>query len=306
LDEAPTRIPKLEQKRGGFWFCGGLAFFSALPHESDMRKQEEELLAEQWHASPRGSFVLAQQKQLLQHVMSHWPRRGCSILDVGCGTGLFSEFLWESGFDVSCLAQNQSMLETAQARLAHKASYQVGVAGHLPFDDHTFDYVALLGGLEEPDEPRVALEEALRVAARGVVLGFFNACSLARLAQIMPCGSSNRIPQTRWLGLASLWRLLRRLPDIRRRIRFGAVLLGPPCSWRKGEICGFFNKLRVPLPVGAYAALSITLGPALPLTALPLRLRKSRLEEASPHALRHDRAGSAYISNPRHRKGNGS
>ncbi|MDR0239096.1 MAG: class I SAM-dependent methyltransferase, partial [Deltaproteobacteria bacterium] len=197
---------------------------------------------EQWYASPRGSFALAQQKRLLQHVMSRWPRRGRSILHVGCGTGLFSEFLWESGFDVSCLAQNQPILESAQARLGFKASYQVGVAGHLPFDDHTFDYVALLDALEELDDPCAALEEAMRVAARGVILGFFNACSLARLARALP--RSERMPQARWLGLTALWRLLRRLPDVR-RLRFGAVLLGPPCTWRYGKICSFCNKLRL-------------------------------------------------------------
>ena len=241
---------------------------------------------EQWYASPQGSFVLAQQKQLLQHVMSRWPRRGCSILHVGCGTGLFSEFLWESGFDVSCLAQTQLMLESVQARLGSKAAYQVGVAGHLPFDDHTFDYVALLAVLEDLDEPCAALEEALRVAARGVIVGFFNACSLARLAQAFSCGGS--MPHARWLGLAALWRLLRRLPDIR-RARFGAVLLGPPLSWREGKICSFCNRLRFPLPVGAYAALSISLGPALPLTTLPLRLRQGGLEEVSPQAFREGR-----------------
>ena len=251
-----------------------------------MWEQKAALSPEQWHASPRGSFVLAQQKQILQHVMSRWPRRGCSILDVDCGTGLFSEFLWESGFDVTCLAQNQAMLENAQVRLGSRAAYQVGVAGHLPFDDHAFDYVALLGSFEDPDSPRTALEEALRVAARGVILGFFNACSLARLAQLLPCARS--MPHTRWLGPTTLWRLLRLLPDLQ-RVRFGTVLLGPPFSWHEGKICGFFNKLRLPLPVGAYVALSITLGPTLPLTALPLRLGKGRLKEASPHALREGR-----------------
>ena len=244
---------------------------------------------EQWYASPRGSFALARQKRVLQHLMSRWPRRGCSMLDVGCGTGLFSEFLWESGFDVTCLAHDPAMLESAQARLGSKVSYQVGVAGHLPFDDHTFDYVALLGEPDDMDAPYTALEEALRVAARGVILGFFNACSLARLARIFPGGAG--MPQVRWFGPADIWRLLRRLPDIR-RVRLGAVLLGPPFSWRDGKICGFCNMLCLPLPVGAYVALSIARGPVLPLTALPLRLRKGGPAEASPHALRGSAAPS--------------
>jgi SAM-dependent methyltransferase len=254
-----------------------------LPHESGMWRQEEALSVEQWHASPQGSFALARQKRIVQDLVDRWPRRGCSMLDVGCGTGLFSEFLWESGFDVTCLAHNQAMLESAQARLGPKVAYQVGVAGHLPFDDHTFDYAALLGEPEGTDEPYAALEEALRVAARGVILGFFNACSLARLAQLFPGGS--RMPQVRWRGPAEIWRMLRRLPDIR-RVRLGAVLLGPPLSWRSGKICSFCNTLRLPLPVGAYVALSIELGPVLPLTALPLRLRKGVPAEAGPHVFR--------------------
>jgi SAM-dependent methyltransferase len=268
-------------------FSFNLAFFPALLHESGMWKQEEALPMEQRQDSPSGNFALARQKQLLQHVMSRWPRRGRSILDAACGTGLFSEFLWENGFEVSCLAQSQSMLERAQARLGHKASYQVGCTGHLPFEDHAFDYVALLGAPEEPDDPLAALEEALRVAAKGVVLGFFNTCSLARLAQALPGGASKSIPHGRRLGPMALWRVLRRLSDLR-RLRFGTVLLGPPCTWRKGGISSFCNTLRLPLPLGAYGALSVTLGPAFPLTALPLRLRKGGLKEASPHALRGD------------------
>jgi hypothetical protein len=52
--------------------------------------------------------------------------------------------------------------------------------------------------------------------------------------------------------------------------------------------------------VGAYIALSVTQGPALPLSALPLRLRKGGLEEASPHALREGAMpGGAGLVNPR-------
>ncbi|MDR0465813.1 MAG: class I SAM-dependent methyltransferase, partial [Deltaproteobacteria bacterium] len=202
-----------------------------------MRKQEEALSAEQWYALPRGSFALARQKRVLQHLMSRWPRRGCTMLDVGCGAELFSEFLWESGFDVTCLAHNQAMPANAQVRLGSKVSYQAGHAEHLPFDDQSFDYVALLGAPEEPGDPLKALEEALRVAARGVILGFFNACSLARLAQIFSCGE--RMPPVRWLGPMELWRLLRSLPEIQ-RIRLASVLPGPPSSWHSGKICGFF------------------------------------------------------------------
>ncbi len=227
-------------------------------------------------------FALAQQKKLLQHVMSRWPRRGCSLLDVGCGVGLMSGFLWQGGFDMSCLDKSPAMLEFARARLGHRASYHVGAAELLPFDDRAFDYVALLGVLEHLDDPLPALEEALRVAARGVVLGFANAFSCARLAERF--GEPLPLPHGEdRLGLRAFRALLRPLRGAA-HLSFGSVLLGPPSGWREGGLWGFVNSRRLPLPLGSYVALSAMHGPGLTLTPLPLRLRKA-VKEARPPAL---------------------
>jgi SAM-dependent methyltransferase len=249
-----------------------------------MWNREDAALYDQWYASPVGTFVLAQQKQLLQHVMSRWPRRGCSLLDIGCGTGLLSEFLWQGGFDVSCLDQSPAMLEYAQARLGHRASFYAGTAERLPFDDRSFDYAALLGVLEYLEDPLPALAEALRVAARGVVLGFLNACSPARAAGLFrKSGVSPHTPHgSRWLAPRPLCRLARSLKGMR-HARLGSVLIGPPCTWHEGRLCAFVNALRLPLPVGAYVAVSVMHGPSLTLTPLPLRMGKVGMKEASPH-----------------------
>lgn len=253
-----------------------------------MWSQEDAELYDQWYASPRGAFVLSRQRRLLQHVMSRWPRRGCSLLDVGCGTGLLSEFLWQGGFDLSCLDQSPAMLERAHARLGHRAAFHTGTAEHLPFDDRAFDYVSLLNVPEHLKDPHAALTEALRVAARGVVLGFLNACSLARIAQSCPGADPLPLPNgPRWLGLKTLC-VLARSASGAGRLSFGSVLLGPPSTWKTGGARDFVNNLRLPLPLGAYAALSVMHGPGLTLTPLPLRIGKAGLKQASPHALMKD------------------
>jgi SAM-dependent methyltransferase len=272
-----------------------------------MWSREDAVLYDQWYASPVGAFALAQQKQLLQHVMSRWPRRGCSLLDIGCGTGLLSEFLWQGGFDVSCLDQSPAMLEYAQARLGHRASFYAGTAEHLPFDDRSFDYAALLGVLEHLEDPRPALAEALRVAARGVVFGFLNACSPARAAGFFrKSGASLFMPHgPRWLTPRSFCRLARSLKGVR-HARLGSVLIGPPCTWREGGLCAFVNALRLPLPVGAYVAVSVMHGPSLTLTPLPLRMGEVGLKEASPHMyMFQSTSGSVRRMTPPRRAGAG-
>lgn len=64
-----------------------------------------------WYDSPRGAFALTQETRLLQKMLSAWPRRGHSLLEVGCGTGRFLEFFWENGFDATGCDRNPAMLE---------------------------------------------------------------------------------------------------------------------------------------------------------------------------------------------------
>ena len=219
-------------------------------------------------------------------MMSRWPRRGRSLLDVGCGTGILSEFLWQGGFDLSCLDQSQAMLDYAQARLGKRADAYLGLAEQLPFDDRSFDYVTLLGVLEELDDPFPAIQEAFRVAARGVAFGFLNACSLARLEQSLGLKDRPSLAcKPRWLGLPTLCGILR-LAWAEGKPRFGTVVLGPSRTWQNSRLCALINSLRLPLPLGACALLCVTREQGLPLTGLPLRLGKVGMGKAeSPAAM---------------------
>lgn len=100
-----------------------------------------------WYATPQGAYALAREKILLQHALSPWPRRGHSLLDMGCGDGLFLEFFWQSGFDVTAIDRASPLLDAARQRLHGRADIQAGALDSLPFADNTFDYVAITAPL---------------------------------------------------------------------------------------------------------------------------------------------------------------
>ena len=124
-----------------------------------------------WYATPEGTYAITQENRLFQHLISQWPRRGHTLLDIGCGAGIFLEMLWHYGFDVTGLDTGTDLLDMARERLGNRAEFQLGRPEHLPFDDEEFDYAALLTVLEYVDNPEDVLREAIRVSHRGVIIG---------------------------------------------------------------------------------------------------------------------------------------
>lgn len=99
-----------------------------------------------------------------------------SVLEVGCGTGHFTRWLHEFGYEVVGLDSSAEML--AEARRRDNISYQLGDAHGLPFADRSFDVVTLITTLEFVADSAKALREAIRVARHGLLLGVLNRRSL--------------------------------------------------------------------------------------------------------------------------------
>ncbi len=92
-------------------------------------------------------------------------RRGASILDIGCGTGIASEPFAANGFPVTGLDASASMLAKAKERLP-SAGFAEGAAEALPFPDERFDVAISAGVFHWVDRPR-ALAEIERVVRPG-------------------------------------------------------------------------------------------------------------------------------------------
>ncbi|CAM4464066.1 malonyl-ACP O-methyltransferase BioC [Vibrio agarivorans] len=94
---------------------------------------------------------------------------GKRILDLGCGTGYFSQKLLERGATVVCGDLSLAMLDVAKRRCndsKRAAFYQVD-AECLPFDRGEFDYVFSSLALQWCEDLSLPLSEAKRVTRQG-------------------------------------------------------------------------------------------------------------------------------------------
>lgn len=88
-----------------------------------------------------------------------------SVLDVGCGSGLFAEQFAAQGLRVTGLDANPEMLPAAQAYVPD-GIFREGIAEKLPFADAAFDVVFMGVVLHETDDTLAAMTEAHRVVRK--------------------------------------------------------------------------------------------------------------------------------------------
>lgn len=135
-------------------------------------------------AEYRRRFLSEARQNVLHQLISGWKRRGSSLLQVGLNAGFSPEFFWEAGFDVTAVDRSPACLSAAGEQTGDRVEYFCGSAEALPFDDGFFDYAVLVHhGLAPTPEGRAVLNEALRVAARGIIIMEWNRFSLAGVPQ---------------------------------------------------------------------------------------------------------------------------
>jgi ubiquinone/menaquinone biosynthesis C-methylase UbiE len=132
---------------------------------------------EDWYAGP-GCEADALEKRLLGKLLSHFPAAQ-TALEVGCGTGHFTRWLAERGLDVIGLDLSWPML--LEARRLRSPSCLQGDAQALPFEARSVDLAVLITTLEFVENPLLTLEEAVRVARQGLILGVLNRWSILAL-----------------------------------------------------------------------------------------------------------------------------
>ncbi|CAN5215023.1 methyltransferase domain-containing protein [soil metagenome] len=115
-------------------------------------------------------FVPALFREAAQYVVRAADiRRGQSVLDVACGTGVLAREaapITGAAREVTGLDRNEGMLAVAR-RLAPGINWQSGLAEALPFADQSFDRVFSQFGLMFFDDRAAALREMRRVMKPG-------------------------------------------------------------------------------------------------------------------------------------------
>ncbi|MFN2270426.1 MAG: class I SAM-dependent methyltransferase [Anaerolineae bacterium] len=72
------------------------------------------------------------------------PRKGLSVLDVGCGTGTHLDIYQRAGCRVFGLDLSPEMLNAAQAKLIGRAGLYLGDASRMPFPDESMDLITTM------------------------------------------------------------------------------------------------------------------------------------------------------------------
>jgi len=207
--------------------------FHPFPEEVILRYHE-------WYEKPPGSILATLEKKALSSLLS--PQEKDLLLEVGCGTGYFTAWLAELGFQVVGLDRSPPMLQAARERHGG-IPFLLGSGEALPFFSHSFDLVAFLTSLEFMAQPQKAIREAARVARKAILLGIINRWS--------PYGLQRRLRQrppydhAHFYSVAQLKGLLSSL-DRPFRISWRTAILSPRFGFAPAHLpWGGFIALRV-------------------------------------------------------------
>ena len=95
--------------------------------------------------------------------------KSTSVLDIGCGSGIFCEMAAKRGARVSGLDASEHLLTIARERV-QSGDFRTGEMEELPYDNQTFDVVTGFSSFQFAANPVNALKEASRVSRTGTVV----------------------------------------------------------------------------------------------------------------------------------------
>lgn len=133
-----------------------------------------------WYYSERGKYISGLEKKVLMEMIklpaiSYQP----SVIDIGCGTGYFTQFL--GNYCRSIVGVDTSMDMIKYAIKKHRDSnikYLIADAEKLPFKDGSFDVSVSITVLNFIKNPLRAVSEVVRISRKKIFLGVLNRWSM--------------------------------------------------------------------------------------------------------------------------------
>ena len=132
---------------------------------------------DQWYETAEGAMYDRLEKKAVSRYLRH-NAQGRKLLDVGCGTGHWSQFFSDCGFAVTGVDVSERMIKIAQSKNIPNASFQIGDGHSLPFKDNSFDVTAAITTLEFTGDAELVLQEMVRCTRKPsgqLLIGVLNA-----------------------------------------------------------------------------------------------------------------------------------
>lgn len=95
--------------------------------------------------------------------------KNTTVLDIGCGSGIFCEMAAKRGAQVSGLDASEHLIAIARERVP-AGDFRTGEMEELPYDKQSFDVVTGFSSFQFAASPVNALREASRVSRTGTVV----------------------------------------------------------------------------------------------------------------------------------------
>ena len=161
-----------------------------------------------WYESAKGAMYDRLEKGAISKYLPKKPRRR-KLLEVGCGTGNWSQFFSGYGFVVIGVDVSESMIDIAQSKNIPNASFQVADGHSLPFKDVIFDVTAAITTLEFVRDAEVVVQEMVRCTRKpggSLLIGVLN--ELARVNRNRKERPESRYAKARLFSPSQLKQLL--------------------------------------------------------------------------------------------------
>jgi ubiquinone/menaquinone biosynthesis C-methylase UbiE len=130
-----------------------------------------------WYKSAKGAMYDRMEKKAISKYL---PRnvQGKKLLEIGCGTGHWSQFFSEFGFEVIGVDVSERMINLAQSKGIPNTLFQIADGHSLPFKNGIFDVTASIVTLEFVSNTELVLREMVRCTCRRggkLLIGVLNA-----------------------------------------------------------------------------------------------------------------------------------
>ena len=117
------------------------------------------------------------EKRAMSELIKDIPRN--DMLELGCGTGHWTEYFVEQGFNVIATDSSKAMLNIAKNKQIN-ADFITSDAQNLPFNNNTYSVIASVTMLEFTEDQESAIQEMYRVLKHEgwLILGCLNSKSV--------------------------------------------------------------------------------------------------------------------------------
>lgn len=131
-----------------------------------------------WFETPIGRLIKSFESKLVLEMLAPVPEE--VILDAGCGTGIFTADILETGARVVGLDRSLTMLRRALTKCEGQTFQSIiGDVRNLPFADASFHKTMSITAIEFVQDAKIAVEELFRVTKPGgfIVVATLNSLS---------------------------------------------------------------------------------------------------------------------------------